>query len=199
MANDKNLRANTNLFPLEVLQNQTGWSKALLAELCGVSYPLMTLVFDRKRTLSAEAVAKLRRFLIPGLKKRQNEYLKDPQNLPFKNDSARRNLQSMLVKLRAKEATTVLKLDRMREKVNTASENAFHLEHQMSYIKANKLASRSELISLDYYKSVAKVRCSSVRVKKVFQLESALAGLKAEISHVESLLDSFGTKKRAKK
>ncbi len=199
MSNNRNLRAKTNLFPLEVLQNQTGWSKALLAELCGVSYTLMNLVFEGKRTLSPEAVAKLRRFYIPALKKKQNQYLSNPQNLPFENDHARRALQSMLVKLRANQATMILKLNEMKNKINAASENAFHLDHQLSYIKENKLANRSELISLDYYRNVAKVRSGSDRVKKVFQLEIKLEGIKAEISHVESLLAKFDAKKQNKK
>jgi transcriptional regulator with XRE-family HTH domain len=117
MANDKNLRAGTDLFPLEVLQHQIGWPQSLLAELSGVSISHMSRVFAGTRTLSVEAVAKLRRFFTPGMKKNQKLYLTNPHNLPFKSEFARHYLQSLLLQLRAEQAEVELKLDAMKTQV----------------------------------------------------------------------------------
>ncbi len=199
MANDKNLRSGTSLFPLEALKHQTGWPQSLLAELCGVSISQMSRVFAGTRTLSVEAVAKLRRFFIAPLKKNDKLYLANPQNLPFKNEYAQHYLQRMLLQLQAEQADVELKLDAMKAPINAASESVFHMDNQLRYIKAHKLATKSELISLEYYQALARVRSGSDRVRKVFQLEVRREGLKAEISHVVSMLNEMGTDKKSKK
>jgi hypothetical protein len=73
------------------------------------------------------------------------------------------------------------------------------MDNQLRYIKANKLATRAEVLSFDYYLSLDRVRSGSDRVRKVLQLEVRREGLKAEISRVGSLMDEMDSKKKSKK
>jgi hypothetical protein len=71
MANDKNLRTETILFPLQMLKNQSKCLQSLLSESYGVSISFLSKVFAGKPSLPAEAAEKLRRFHVPRLRKDQ--------------------------------------------------------------------------------------------------------------------------------